>query len=86
MTIIFGSAELTDLLTQLEQQMNALQQAVATLTTDVQTLAAAVTASQANQFTPQDVANITTLDTQVKAITAGLTPAPSPTPTPSSTS
>ena len=79
MTIIFGP-EWADLLETVKDQMNALQQAVATLTSDVQALAAAVTASQANLFTPQDVANIAALDTQVKAIAAGLAPTPTPTP------
>jgi phage shock protein A len=86
MTFFVGSTEfntLLRLLEDLETKMNALQTAVATLTTDVNALAAALTAAQANQFTAADVANITSIDNQVKAALASLNPTPTPTPSPS---
>jgi type VI protein secretion system component VasF len=72
--------ELQSLLLQIGAQMNALQTAVSALQADVTALSAAVTASQANQFTAADVANIQTIDGQVKTLTASLSPAPTPTP------
>ena len=68
--------------TQLETEVNQLQSAIATLQADFSALTSAVTAIQATSFTPADVANVTAIDTSVKALTASLTPAPAPAPTP----
>lgn len=68
-------------LQQMENRLNALQTVISTLQADVSALSSAVTALQANQFTAADVANVQALDTQVKALTAALTP---PAPAPSS--
>jgi type VI protein secretion system component VasF len=86
MIIAFGEQaellQLVTLLTQMGTQMTQLQSAIGTLQADVLSLASAVTAGQANQFTPADVANIEAIDTQLKSLLASLTPAPTPTPTP----
>lgn len=82
MIVQFGETQelqqILTILTRLEAKMNVLQTAVSALQTDVTSLSAAVTASQANQFTAQDVANVQSIDTQVKSLLASLTPTPTP--------
>ncbi len=59
--------------------MNALQTAVAQLKSNLDALWATV---QANTFTADDVASVTTIDASVKALAATLTPVPAPTSAP----
>lgn len=88
MTIFVGTHEVQQLLTitnDLEVKVTRLQTAIAQLQSDISGLSSAVTASQQNQFTPADVANVQAIDTQVKNLLASLTPEPAPTPEPGPT-